>query len=121
MVPVIALVGNDACWTQIAREQTLMLGAETATNLDYTAYNKVAEGYGAFGLEVAWCHPIRVRVREVAWCHRLLHWSLSWPPSSLVPAGRSNRQPKTYNLIKFEGSAAENVQFDEICSRRPPI
>ena len=82
-VPVIALVGNDACWTQIAREQTLMLGAETATNLDYTAYNKVAEGYGAFGL-------------EVAWCHLLLLWSLSWLPSSLVPAGRSNRQPKTW-------------------------
>jgi len=26
-VPVIALIGNDACWTQIAREQTLMLGS----------------------------------------------------------------------------------------------
>ena len=31
--PVLALVGNDACWSQIAREQIPMLGRDTACNL----------------------------------------------------------------------------------------
>ena len=32
-MPVIALVGNDACWTQIAREQVPMLGSSVACDL----------------------------------------------------------------------------------------
>ena len=31
--PVIALVGNDACWSQIAREQVPMLGSDVACML----------------------------------------------------------------------------------------
>lgn len=31
-VPVIALIGNDACWTQIAREQLPMLGHTLVTH-----------------------------------------------------------------------------------------
>ena len=49
-VPVIALVGNDAGWTQIAREQVLMLGDPVGTVLARTAYHCVAEGFGAAGL-----------------------------------------------------------------------
>ena len=49
-IPVIGLVGNDACWSQIEREQTPMFGSPTACNLDYCAYDKVAEGYGGVGL-----------------------------------------------------------------------
>ena len=33
-IPVIALVGNDACWTQIEREQTPMFGKSTGTLLN---------------------------------------------------------------------------------------
>jgi len=51
-VSVIGLIGNDACWTQIAREQLPMLGAETACPLEYTAYHLVAEGYGGKGIEI---------------------------------------------------------------------
>ena len=48
-VPVIALVGNDAGWTQIARDQAAILGDDVATVLRRTDYHLVAEGYGAKG------------------------------------------------------------------------
>ena len=49
---VIGLVGNDACWTQIEREQTPMFGSSAATMLSYRAYDQVAVGYGAEGILV---------------------------------------------------------------------
>ena len=49
-VPVIAVVGNDAGWTQITREQVEILHDETATVLRYNGYQKVAEGLDATGL-----------------------------------------------------------------------
>lgn len=51
-LPVIAVVGNDAGWSQIAREQVEMLGDEVGTALAHTDYHKVAEGYGGVGLSV---------------------------------------------------------------------
>ena len=51
-IPVIAVVGNDACWTQIAREQVKMLGDDVGTVLARTAYHEVAKGFGAKGLEI---------------------------------------------------------------------
>ncbi len=48
----IAVVGNDACWAQIAREQVPMLGDEVGTMLRRTAYERVGEGYGAAGLRL---------------------------------------------------------------------
>ena len=51
-VPVIALVGNDAGWTQIAREQVKMLHDDVATVLARTDYHAVATGFGAQGLLV---------------------------------------------------------------------
>jgi acetolactate synthase-1/2/3 large subunit len=51
-VPVIAVVGNDAAWTQIAREQVKMLGTDVATVLARTDYHRVAEGFGAAGILV---------------------------------------------------------------------
>ncbi|XP_054858126.1 2-hydroxyacyl-CoA lyase 2 [Eublepharis macularius] len=47
--PVIALVGNDACWSQISREQVPMLGSNVACGLDYLDYHVVAEGLGGKG------------------------------------------------------------------------
>lgn len=51
-IPVIAVVGNDAGWTQIAREQVKMLHDDVATVLARTAYHEVVAGFGAAGLEV---------------------------------------------------------------------
>ena len=48
-LPVIAIVGNDASWQQIAREQKSMLGSNIGTKLDFTSYEKVVEGYGGIG------------------------------------------------------------------------
>ncbi|MBK7276276.1 MAG: thiamine pyrophosphate-binding protein [Betaproteobacteria bacterium] len=68
-IPVIALVGNDAGWTQIAREQVKMLKDDVATVLARTAYHEVAAGFGAAGLlirrpdEVT---PVLRQARELA-------------------------------------------------------
>ena len=51
-LPVIAIIGNDASWQQIAREQKQMLGSNIGTELTYNAYEKVAEGYGGKGYYV---------------------------------------------------------------------
>ena len=49
-IPVIAVVGNDAGWTQIAREQVVVLEDDVGTVLARTDYHKVAEGFGGRGL-----------------------------------------------------------------------
>jgi acetolactate synthase-1/2/3 large subunit len=49
-IPVIAVVGNDAGWTQIARDQKVFLKNDIGTVLQRTDYHKVAEGFGAKGL-----------------------------------------------------------------------
>ena len=51
-LPVIAIIGNDASWQQIAREQKKMLGSNIGTKLAFNAYEKVAEGYGGKGYYV---------------------------------------------------------------------
>jgi len=51
-IPVIAVVGNDGCWTQIAREQVDVLGDDTACMLGQSSYHAVAEGFGAAGILV---------------------------------------------------------------------
>lgn len=51
-VAVIALVGNDASWSQIAREQVEMLGDDVATVLSHTDYHRVAEGFGGIGFKL---------------------------------------------------------------------
>jgi len=48
-LPVIAVVGNDAGWTQIARDQIPLFNDDVATQLRYTDYHIVAEGFGGEG------------------------------------------------------------------------
>lgn len=48
-MPVIAVVGNDACWTQIARDQVAVFGDDVATELRKSDYHRVAEGFGGKG------------------------------------------------------------------------
>ena len=68
-IPVIALVGNDAGWTQIAREQVKMLHDDVATVLARSAYHEVVAGFGAEGLLVRRPDEVRpalARARELA-------------------------------------------------------
>lgn len=57
-VAPIAVVGNDASWAQIAREQVEILGTPLGTQLRRTDYHRVAEGYGGVGLVLS--DPARV-------------------------------------------------------------
>ncbi len=51
-MPVIALVGTDASWAQIAREQVEMLEDDVGTVLLRTDYHRVAEGFGGVGFKI---------------------------------------------------------------------
>ncbi len=48
--PVIAVVGNDAGWTQIAREQVKLLGDDIGTVLGRSDYHEVAAALGGHGV-----------------------------------------------------------------------
>ncbi len=49
---VIGLVGNDAAWGQIARDQIEILGDDVATRLASTDYHRAAEALGGVGLDL---------------------------------------------------------------------
>lgn len=49
-IPVIAVIGNDAGWTQIAREQVKILHDDVGTVLRHADYHLAAEGLGAKGI-----------------------------------------------------------------------
>lgn len=51
-IPVMALIGNDAGWTQISREQVPSLGSNVACGLAYTG-----EGLGQGGEEGSYSWP----------------------------------------------------------------
>lgn len=63
-VPVIAVVGNDASWAQIARDQVRILDDDVGTVLRRTAYHTVVEGYGAKGILVRTPDEIAPALRE---------------------------------------------------------
>jgi acetolactate synthase-1/2/3 large subunit len=54
-IPVIALVGNDACWAQIARDQVSVLGDDVGTVLASTDYELAADALGGKGIAIS--HP----------------------------------------------------------------
>ena len=61
-IPVVAVVGNDAAWTQIRRGQVELYGADraVATGLAYTRYDEIVRavgGFGAFVTEAAQVGP----------------------------------------------------------------
>ncbi|MEZ4259010.1 MAG: thiamine pyrophosphate-binding protein [Polyangiaceae bacterium] len=53
-IPVVAVIGNDAGWTQIRRGQVELYGESraVATDLEYTRYEKVVEACGGKGFWV---------------------------------------------------------------------
>ena len=48
-IPVIAIIGNDASWSQIARDQVDMLKDPVSTKLEQTHYHKAVEALGGVG------------------------------------------------------------------------
>lgn len=60
-LPVIALVGNDACWSQIAREQVRFLKSGVGTQLAYTNYHDAVRGLGSHGELVSASNVGRIR------------------------------------------------------------
>ncbi|KPV50171.1 hypothetical protein SE17_28525 [Kouleothrix aurantiaca] len=68
-VPIIAVVGNDAGWTQIAREQVEILHDDVGTVLAHTDYHAAASGLGAAGLRLddpELAKETLARAREIA-------------------------------------------------------
>jgi acetolactate synthase-1/2/3 large subunit len=51
-IGVVALIGNDGGWTQIAREQVEVLKDDVGTVLSAADYERAAEGLGARGLRL---------------------------------------------------------------------
>jgi acetolactate synthase-1/2/3 large subunit len=63
-LPIIAVVGNDAGWTQIARDQVVILDDDVGTVLARTDYHRAAEGLGARGLLVERAEALPAALRE---------------------------------------------------------
>ncbi len=51
-LPVISVIGNDACWSQIARDQVEILNSDCAMNLAYSDYQMIARAFGGEGVRV---------------------------------------------------------------------
>jgi acetolactate synthase-like protein len=51
-IAVIGVIGNDAGWTQILRDQVVILEDDVACVLADTAYHTIAKGCGAHGIRV---------------------------------------------------------------------
>ncbi len=51
-IPIIAVVGNDAGWAQVARDQVEVLKDDVATNLNRTDYHRIVEGFGGKGFQI---------------------------------------------------------------------
>jgi acetolactate synthase-like protein len=66
---VVAVVGNDAGWTQIARDQVEILEDAVGTTLVPAAYERAAEGLGAMGRRLddpARIGPVLAEARRLA-------------------------------------------------------
>ncbi len=51
-IPIMAVIGNDAGWSQIAREQVALLGDAVATELAHSDYDRAVQGLGAAGVRL---------------------------------------------------------------------
>ncbi len=51
-LPVISVIGNDACWSQIARDQVDFLKSDCAMCLAYSDYQTIGKAFGADGVRV---------------------------------------------------------------------
>ncbi|MDY0374784.1 MAG: thiamine pyrophosphate-binding protein [Desulfobacterium sp.] len=51
-LPIITVIGNDAGWTQIARDQVEIFHDDVATTLEYSDYHKIADALAADGMVI---------------------------------------------------------------------
>ncbi len=51
-LPVVSVIGNDAGWTQIARDQVEFLNSTCASVLEHSNYELVGKAFGAEGVRV---------------------------------------------------------------------
>jgi thiamine pyrophosphate-dependent acetolactate synthase large subunit-like protein len=51
-LPVISIIGNDACWMQIARDQVDFLKSDCAVTLEHSDYEMIGKAFGAEGIRV---------------------------------------------------------------------
>ncbi len=51
-LPVISVIGNDACWAQIARDQVDFLKSDCAVCLEHSDYEMIGKAFGAEGVRV---------------------------------------------------------------------
>ena len=63
-IPVIAVVGNDASWAQIAREQVKMLDDDVGTVLRRSNYHEVATALGGHGILLKHSDQIHAGLEE---------------------------------------------------------
>lgn len=63
-LPVISIIGNDACWSQIARDQIDFLKADTAMNLAYSDYQLISKAFGGEGVRVDNLDALRAAIIE---------------------------------------------------------
>ena len=71
-IGVVAVVGNDGAWTQIAREQVNLLGDDVGTVLGRAAYHEVACGWGAEGILVRTPTKRLVKMQDIVGAVRFL-------------------------------------------------
>jgi len=63
-LPVISVIGNDACWSQIARDQVEVLKSDCAMNLALSDYQNVGKAFGAEGVRVENLEAFKAAVVE---------------------------------------------------------
>src|SRR5690554_811567 len=67
-LPVVSVIGNDACWSQIARDQVEFLESDCALNLDYSEYQMIAKAFKGDGVRVETIKEFTQAVADAKGC-----------------------------------------------------
>jgi len=51
-LPVLGIIGNDACWSQIKRDQVKILNSKVACDLEFSKYEMIAHCFDCEGKSV---------------------------------------------------------------------
>ena len=63
-LPIICVIGNDGCWSQIARDQVEILKSDCAMNLALSDYQDIGKAFGAEGVRVESLETFKAAVAE---------------------------------------------------------
>ena len=61
---MVAVIGNDAGWTQIRRDQEIWFNDDVATKLDYSNYHEVVKGFGGEGFLISDSRDIKTTLEQ---------------------------------------------------------